>query len=62
MTFVPEINSFWLFGDGIDRADDWDKFLSLFRFLILLVSAIIFKQRKQRENEVIQYFRKHNPH
>ena len=56
MTFAPEITSFWLFGKGNDRVDDRDKFLSFFRFLILLISAIIFKQRKLRENEVTQSF------
>ena len=43
-----------------DRVDDGYKFLSFFRFLILLISAIIFKQRKLRENEVTQSFRKQN--
>ena len=56
MTFASEITSFWLFGKGNDRVDDGDKFLSFFRFLILLISAIIFKQRKLRENEVTQSF------
>ena len=39
-----------------DRVDDGDKFLSLFRFLILLISAIICKLRKLHQNEVTQYF------
>ena len=60
MTFVPEINSFWLFGNVYDRVDDADKFLSFFHFLILLISAIICKQKKLHENDVTQSFRNQN--
>ena len=43
-----------------ERVDDGDKFISFFRFLILLISAIIFKQRKLYKNEVTQSFQKQN--
>ena len=39
-----------------DRVDDGDIYLSFFCFLILLISAIICKQRKLYKNDVTQSF------